>query len=229
MTESPYTTTFASPEEDQYQQYRTLSFSAVVTFVFGLLAIPTGIVANMNPFLLIFPFIGIVIGILSVLKLKDRQQEFTGFGLARSGLALSTILFFGGAAYASYVYSTEVPEGFQRLKFTELQPDPKFPQIPIPPSAAKLDQTRVFVKGYVYPDEQLGDIKRFILVPDMGTCCFGGQPKLTDMMQVTLEDPHRVKYSMFRRSLAGTFRLGSAEAAKVGTVVYHLEDAIVTN
>ena len=83
------------------------------------------------------------------------------------------------------------------------------------------------MKGYVYPDDQLGEIKRFILVPDFGACCFGGKPKLTDMMQVTLEDPHRVKYSYFNRSLSGTFRLRTSTASKVGEVVYHLEDAVV--
>lgn len=227
MNESLHTKKFANPEEDQYQQYRTLSFSAVVSLLFGLLAIPTGIAASMNPFLLIVPFVGLAIGLWSVLKLKKRQQEFTGYGLARVGLALSALLFFGGAANASYVYATEVPEGFRRLKFSELQPDPKFPNIPVPPSAEQLNEAPVFIKGYVYPDEQLGDIQRFILVPDMGTCCFGGQPKLTDMIQVTLADPYRVKYNLYRRSLAGTFRLAPGEAAKVGTVVYHLEEASV--
>ena len=220
-------TKFADPEEDQYQQYRSLSFAAVVTIVLGVLAIPTGLAASINPFLLIFPLLGLLVGLWAVARLRKRQQEFTGYGMAKIGLVLSLFCFLGGTSYASYVYATEVPPGFQRLKFLELQPDPKFPQLQIPPSATELDSTKVFIKGYVYPDEQLGDIKRFILVPDMGTCCFGGQPKLTDMIQVTLEDPHRVKYSMFRRSLSGTFRLGSAQAAKVGTVVYHLEDAAV--
>ena len=227
MNETPYTTKFVDPEVDQYHQYRTLSFAAIVTIGFGVLAIPTAIAASLNPFLLAFPFIGIIVGIWSVAKLRKRQTEFTGYGLAKIGLVLSIVFFVAGSGYASFIYATEVPEGFRRLKFVELQPDPKFPQIPIPPTAANLDQAKIFVKGYVYPDEQIGGIKRFILVPDMGTCCFGGQPKLTDMIQVTLTDPHRIEYSMFRRSLSGTFRLGSAQAAKVGNVVYHLEDAVV--
>lgn len=227
MNEPSHTTRFADPEVDQYQQYRTLSFSAVVTIGLGVVAIPTGIGASLNPFLLVFPWIGIMVGVWCVLKLRKRQQEFTGYGFAKAGLILSLLFFLGGAVHASYQYATEVPEGFRRLKFSELQPDPKFPHLPFAPLAAELDTTPVFIKGYVYPDEQLGDIKRFILVPDMGTCCFGGQPKLTDMIQVTLADPNRIEYSMFRRSLSGTFRLGSAQAAKVGAVVYHLEEAAV--
>lgn len=229
MNESAYSTStkFGNFEEDKYQQYRTLSFGAIVTLGFGVLAIPTGLAASLNPFLLLFPFLGILIGIWCVLKLGKRQQEFTGYGLAKTGLILSLLCFVGGVTHSSYIYATEVPDGYQRLKFSQLQPDPKYDFAPVPPLAHKLDNSDVFIKGYVYPDEQFGDIKRFILVPDMGTCCFGGKPKLTDMVQVTLEDPHRIQYSLIRRSLSGKFRLGAAEAAKVGNVVYHLEDAAV--
>ena len=227
MNESIQTKSFANPEADQYDQYRTLSFSAIITFVFGLIAIPTGLLASLNPFLLVLPCIGMLIGVLSVWKLKNRQQEFTGYNLARIGLALSTTLLLVGVSHAIYTYMTEVPDGFERLTFSQLQPDPGYPHIPFAPVAADFADKQVFVKGYVYPDDQLGDIKRFILVPDFGACCFGGKPKLTDMMQVTLDDPHRVKYSYFNRSLAGTFRLRTSTASKVGEVVYHLENAVV--
>ena len=79
------------------------------------------------------------------------------------------------------------------------------------------------MKGYVYPDGQTDNIKQFVLVPDMGTCCFGGQPKLTDMIQITLQDPLRTKYSYTRRSFAGTFHLMARATDKVGNVIYHLD------
>ena len=59
-----------------------------------------------------------------------------------------------------------------------------------------LDGKRIFVKGYVHPGvSDMGQIKKFILVPDMGTCCFGGQPKMTDMIEVTIVDGPGVRYS----------------------------------
>ena len=216
-----------SEEELQYQQYRSLSFLAVAAFVFGLLSVPTGVAANMNPILLVFPFLGMLIGLTAVLKLRNRTNEFTGLGLAKTGLMLSTILLFAGAAYAAYVYATEVPEGFERISFTDLKPDPRYPQVPWSPKSQELVGQKVFVKGYVYPDNQRGAIKRFVLVPDMGTCCFGGKPKISDMIQVTLEDPLRVEYSMMRRSLAGEFRLGLVNVEKVDEVMYHLEASYV--
>lgn len=219
--------TLTSSEEDLYQQYRSLSFLAVVALVFGMISIPSAAAASMNPFLLVFPFIGMLLGLTAVLKLKNRTDEFTGLGLAKTGLMLSTILLFGGSAYAAYIYATEVPDGFQRISFSQLEPDAKSPR-PWSQEAETLAGEKVFVKGYVYPDDQLGEIKRFILVPDMGTCCFGGKPKISDMIQVTLEDPHRVKYSMMRRSLAGKFQLGVvSNIEKVDEVMYHLDASYV--
>ena len=72
------------------------------------------------------------------------------------------------------------------------------------------------MKGYVYPDGQMNDIKRFVLVPDMKTCCFGGQPKLTDMIEVTLTNEHRVRYDRFLRRVGGTFRINTAKRKTVG-------------
>lgn len=221
--DSPPTTN--SPEADRYAQYRTLSFSAIVALVMGVVAIPATFfaAAATNPGPLLFPLLGMLIGLFAVLKLRNRQDEFIGIGAAKWGLMLSTILFFGGVAYTSFSYVTEVPEGYARISFADLQPDPKHPEIPFPPQAQEFEKHPVFIKGYVYPDGQTKNIKQFILVPDMGTCCFGGQPKLTDMMQVTLADPHRVEYSYFRRSLTGNFHLGKGNANKVGQVIYHLD------
>jgi hypothetical protein len=73
-----------------------------------------------------------------------------------------------------------------------------------------LDGKRVFIKGYVHPGvSDLGEIRRFILVPDMGTCCFGGQPALTDMVEVRITGERGVRYSQRKRKFAGTFRVAA--------------------
>jgi len=83
----------------------------------------------------------------------------------------------------------------------------------------------VFIKGYVYPDGQQYNIKRFILIPDMGTCCFGGQPKLTDMVEVTLRDPLRTVFERRKRRLAGTLSvdLRLKPVSGLGGVYYRLD------
>jgi hypothetical protein len=101
-------------------------------------------------------------------------------------------------------YATEVPEGFQRISFADLQPVREAPQLPVSPRALELNGQKVFLKGYLFPDGQQSNIKRFVLIPDLGTCCFGGQPKLTDMVEVTLRDPLRTVFELRKRRLAGT-------------------------
>ena len=206
-----------------YHQYRALSFGAVLTLGIAVLSIPTIFLAHRNPFLLLLPLIGVIVGAWTMLRLRGRQDEYTGFGYARSGLAISVLSFGIGTFTAVYIYATEVPEGYERISFSDLQPLPTRQDVPYSPHAEELSDKKVFVKGYVYPDGQMDDIKQFVLVPDMGTCCFGGQPKLTDMIQVTLQDPLRTKYSYTRRSFGGTFRLAASSADKVGTVIYHLD------
>lgn len=222
--ESPVVSSEASatPEADQYSHYRSLSFSAIVTLVFSLISLPAVLAASLNAGLLVFPLIGMMIGLFSFLKLRNRTDEFTGLGAAKVGLLLSTVLFFSGAAFVSIVYATEVPEGYQRISFVDLQPGAGR-MLPFSQAAEEVNTQKVFIKGYVYPDGQADNIKQFVLVPDMGTCCFGGQPKLTDMIQVTLEDPLRVEYSYYPKKLAGVFHIGNSSADKVGRVIYHLD------
>jgi hypothetical protein len=121
-------------------------------------------------------------------------------------------------------YATEVPSGYTRISFADLQPQPRFANMPIPPDALKLNGRQIFVKGYLYPDGQQNNIKRFVLVPDMGTCCFGGQPKLTDMIEVTLVDPLRVEFARRKRALGGVFKVDTnlKPVTGLGGVYYQL-------
>jgi hypothetical protein len=207
----------------QYLQYRAVSLSAVTTLILGIISLPALLFSK----LLILPAIGVLIGLYSVIYLRRRRDEFVGLNLARVGLAMSAVVLIAGSAYSGYVYATEVPEGYKRISFEQLQPAAnQSPELPIPPSALALNGKKVFVKGYVHPgvDRRTG-IKQFVLVPDMKTCCFGGQPKLTDMIEVTLQDPNRINYSFARRKLAGVLRVTpyKKQVAGLDGVYYQLD------
>ena len=187
----------------EYAQYRAISMTAVTTAIIGVISIPAILFSK----LLFLPFMGLIIGTYAMLQLRRRSDELKGSHTAKIGLLMCTSILITGTAYSSYVYATEVPEGFSRISFTELQPNEGSP-LPIPESALSLDGKRIFVKGYVHPAvTRRKGIKQFVLVPDMGTCCFGGQPKLTDMIEVTLKDPLRVNYSLSQVKLAGTLKV----------------------
>lgn len=208
--------------EQQYLQYRAVSVSAVATMILAVISLPALFFAT----LLFLPGIGVLVGAYSVTSIRKRQDEFVGYKLAKIGLAICALVLVTGSTYNGYVYATEVPDGYERISFEQLQPNPMTPQLPIPLSALELDGKRVFVKGYVHPGvERRKGIKQFILVPDMKTCCFGGQPELTDMIEVTLQDPHRVDYSFARRKLAGVLRVSPYKKSVEGLdgVYYQLD------
>lgn len=207
--------------EDEYQPYRAVSKMAVICLVLSLASITAWIVAAT----LFLPVAGIVFGLVALGKIRRYPNELTGRLAALIGIALSSVTLIGGGALHAYVYATEVPEGYERISFNELQPDKRRLGEVVPQRAFDLNGKQVFIKGYLYPDGQLYNIKQFVLIPDMGTCCFGGQPALTDMIEVTLKDPLRVEFARRKRKFAGTLIVdGSLKPVnKLGGVAYRLK------
>ena len=206
---------------DDIRPYRAVSKAAVICFVFGFLSLT----AWLTPALLFLPVVGVMAGFAGLAAIRRYPDELTGRVAALIGIILSGIMLIAGSSWHSYVYATEVPDGCQRISFADLQPDPKVPELPCPPSALELNGKRIFIKGYLYPDGQQYDIKRFVLIPDMGTCCFGGQPALTDMIEVTLQDPLRVDFARRKRKFAGvlTVDIRGKPVSGLGGVIYQLD------
>ena len=200
--------------------YRSLSAAAMATFILGILSS----LALLDWTMGLVPAIALVLGVYAVRKVRRHESELTGLGLARAGLALAIVFWAVGATRLAYIYATEVPEGYERLSYDVLQPDPAVPGELVPPSAVEWHGKRVFVKGYVYPGRQTDGIQDFILCRDQGDCCFGGNPRLTDRIQVHLAGSLRLTYTPRPIKLAGTFRLQRIAALDgLGQVVYHLD------
>lgn len=203
----------------EYYQYRALSSLAVGSFVFGLLS-ATSI---LDWSLLAVPLVGILLGTFAWRQVRARRGELAGEGMAKAGLALSIVFLIGGASYQSYQYVTEVPDGFARISYDELTPDSnKLSQV-IPPSAEQLNGKQVFIKGYIYPPKDMVGLREFVLCRDKGDCCFGGNPKITDRILVTLEGGLRLNYTPKLYRVAGTFRVEPGQTQALGGgVVYRL-------
>ncbi|MFO0821485.1 MAG: DUF3299 domain-containing protein [Pirellulales bacterium] len=191
-------------DNDAEQSYKVVSKPAIMALILGL----ASFIALMLPAMLVLPLFGLVSGVVALRSIRLYPDELTGKMPAIIGAALSALLLIGSSTLHATVYLTEVPEGFERRSFDELQPDRQRPDLSIPPSAMEWQGKRVFIKGYVHPGVQgMGPVDKFVLVPDMGTCCFGGQPKLTDMIEVKLVNGASISYSMRKRALAGTFEI----------------------
>jgi hypothetical protein len=214
--QSPY----SSPE--QYENYRALSTSAVASLIVGLLS-PLAI---LDWTLVAIPLIGIPLSIMALVKVSRHRAELTGTALARIGLVLSLLFAVLGPARLTYDYVSELPAGYTRVSYAELQPDETQSGQLVPPAALALEGQKIFIKGYVYPGREKDGIRKFLLVRDQGECCFGGNPKVTDRILVTLEDPLRLSYESRIHKLGGTFHVEARNSAidgAKGGVFYHLK------
>jgi hypothetical protein len=186
------------PESEVYQ---SLSRSAIVSIVFAVLGVASLSVAV----LVVLPLIGFFAGVLSLNSIKRFPNELLGKSLAKVGLGLSAVLLVVAPTYHGYIYATEVPEGYTRVSFFSFMTDKGQPDVPTA-EAIKWNGKPVFIKGYVHPTSMSTyEAKKFVIVPDLGTCCFGGQPPLTHMIEVTLTGDQYAHKDLRKKRLAGTF------------------------
>jgi hypothetical protein len=212
-------------EEAELAPYRALSRSAVISLVLAFISLLGYLFGPM----LVVALAGLVMGLIALHSIRRYPQEYTGKNLAIAGAVLSGTIFVTGAGFHTYVYLTEVPEGYLRISFSELQPDLiNEPDRPIPSRALELNGKKVFVKGYTHKFMQsLGKVDHFILVPDLGECCFGDKgTKPTHMIEVKVTDPrYRVQYALRRLKSMGTFYASEIPTNEfgLGTIYYHME------
>ncbi|HEX7448656.1 MAG TPA: DUF3299 domain-containing protein [Pirellulales bacterium] len=205
----------------EYQRYRAVNTLAVVSFVAGLLSA----LAFLDWLLAVIPMLGIALGVLALRKIRAFPNEYTGEGFALAGALLSSVCLVGGWVRLAYIYQTEVPEGHLRISYDDLQPRADEGDL-VPEEARQLDGQKVFIKGYVYQPTggQTTGLQKFILVRDRGQCCFGGNPKITDMILVKLKGDLEAEFNMQPRKLAGTFHVQPAQGLHgLGNVLYELE------
>jgi hypothetical protein len=224
---------------EELAPYRAISRSAVLSALLAAISLPLVVLALVSmqsqvgdavPLGMlgaVFAGVAFILGIVGTRTVRRYPLEYTGGRLAMTGLVGGLLLLIAGSSSAAITYATEVPDGYSRIGFWELQPDPDEPELPIARKAIELTGKPIFIKGYMHPGvASMGKVDHFILVPDMGTCCFGGQPKPTDMIEIFIpEGKDRVAYSPRRLKLTGTFLLADRPIQSLGlnNVWYHME------
>ena len=165
-------------------------------------------------------------GVVALRQIRARPDELTGRGMAWAGLVLSAVLIPAGPAWVYYQEISPVPAGYKWISYDQLQPDPKVIGEVVPHSAVALNDEKVYIKGYVYAGSETAGIQKFVLCRDAGTCCFGGNPKITDRIVVSLANPSGMIYTKQPVRVAGTFRLSPRQApGGIGLAYYHLDNA----
>lgn len=196
---------------------------AAVSGVTSVLAIP--LAPGFHPALFaVLPVFAMLAAWRARSRISAAPEELCGAGVATLGLWTGVVGLAGGWLLSGYVYLTEVPEGFERISYARLKLAEGSTEIPA--EAQALNGKKVFIKGFVYPGNESSGIRRFVLCRDNGDCCFGGQPPISDMIQVTLQDHVRLTFRTHQFKVYGTFRVEPSNALHdLGGVLYHLDDA----
>jgi hypothetical protein len=201
VASSPNFDTSVGADADPAIDYRSLSITAVVSVIFGVLSF-SGFIFSAA---IIFAVAGLIIAFLAVGSVRKYPAELTGLPVAITGVLLNGLILVAAPGYHAYVYANEVPDGYDRAQFSDLMSSSLAGELPTD-IARELDGKKVFLKGYVHiASTSSQQAKNFILVPDYATCCYGKEPPLTHMIEVKMLGGDSVKVCKRKLSLTGTF------------------------
>jgi hypothetical protein len=217
--------TVAPPPSRPKTGYRAISPWAVASVVLGVLSLSLVLGWMFFP----VPLAGVGAGWLALRQIRRMRGETIGMTLAHAGMALSVVFGLAGALYQQLVVH-QVPAGYKKITFEDLQPDPRNPQEFVPPEILKLQPTpnqdqKVFIKGYMYPGRRTHEIREFVLVPTVGHCsfCFWNI-RSTELVQVKLTGDLTVNFRNTEIGVGGRLHVDEEAAKKQwGQVPYTLE------
>jgi hypothetical protein len=212
-TERPSSTSSAA---DDMVVYKSVSKAAVFSLCFAVLSV--GALFPEFWLLLLLPLSGMICGLLALRNIKQYPEELSGKKLAKMGFAVCCTTFVLGLTINLTDYYTEVPDGFERVAFYELQPDSSKPYQLVSDKALQLNGKKVFIKGYPHASvSSSGQVHEFMMVPDMKQCCFGGPPKLIDRIDVSLIGGKSIRWAPRKFELAGVLYVDPRPKPNDGT------------
>jgi hypothetical protein len=87
---------------------------------------------------------------------------------------------------------------------------------PFPDHILALDGKKFTIRGFMMPDIDFENIRKFHLVRSLFSCCFGAPPQLNEILRVTLADENGMEYTYNTVEVTGTL-----------SVVFEMEDGLV--
>ncbi len=168
-----------------------------------------------------------VLSVSALLVIARSEGMYSGRVMAIIALLLSLTFGTLGIVSQIYAFKTEVPEGYRRVSFAREISAKGFPvqegKATLHPDVAALIDKQIFLKGYMYPQAQKKGLQQFLLLKDTGECCFGGQPKPTDMILVKMQNEKGANYRTGRVAVSGILRLTKDRTPEGLQPIYALE------
>lgn len=203
--------------------YRPIPLLSPIGLIFGFV----GLSAFLGFVGIPIAFVGTVLAVLACLKYRGNRGVYGGAWMAATALLLSVPAFVGGSSLFAYRLATEVPEGYRRISFSKDIAKKEFvfenSRLAVHPDVRALDGEKVFVKGYMYPTGVMQGLTSFILVKDNQQCCFGGNPAVSDMIQVKMKDGVTADFVAGRVSVSGIFHTLDPQVGGELSPVYTLD------
>ena len=133
-------------------------------------------------------------------------------------------------------FKTEGPKEALRVSYDDLDLLKVLNMEPVPDDATRffpdwlsaLNGSRVRIRGFMYPTFESSGIEQFVLARDNQICCFGRDPKVYDLIAVTMLGGKTTDYIPNRPfDVVGTFRIDLLADGGKPLGLYWLEDAEV--
>ena len=134
---------------------------------------------------------------------------------------------------AEKTFRTGTPENSLRVSYDDIDPEKIFDIKEIAKDTPKyfpdwlrgLDGKRIRLRGFMIPAFQESGLTHFTLARDTSACCFGPNPKVCYLIEVSMRDGQTTDYIVDRPfDVVGVFHIG--DVVSPGKL-YTLDDAIV--
>ncbi|MDR2172227.1 MAG: hypothetical protein LBP59_18950 [Planctomycetaceae bacterium] len=186
---------------DELTDYKSLTAETVGSLILGFLSI----LIFISILFLIFPVMGIVIGIIAIRKILNAPEALSGLGIASVGVALCVLFAIGGVYYQYSVNSYEIPMGYEEITFEFLAEDPRTgqikPEIILLANATQQNESRIFIEGFMQPTRNMNNITEFLIGATPERSKFAPpKPTKTEFIKVRLTGDLTTSY---RNSLVG--------------------------
>lgn len=196
---------YAQPEVTNEFNYRPVPPLVPISVAFVLLS-PLAFVWDT---MAILPLVGAILAFLAWRKIRRSNGDYSGGTMATVCAIILLATTVASAGFHAYNFATELPEGYQRVNFPMDISSKGFVNIDGQskphPDVEKLAGQPIFTKGFMYPTKQTKGLTSFLLCKDSGDCCFGGQPKQSDMIFVQLAEGQTADFRQGLVAVAGQF------------------------
>ena len=80
----------------------------------------------------------------------------------------------------------------------------------LPPGLKKIDGSKVIMTGFMLPIDEVENIKEFLLVQSLWSCCYGQPPDINGIVRVVMKGKARADYQFDPIKIIGTFKVKAA-------------------